>query len=288
MDAIALYEWPLRISWLTWLVVERPCSSQRFDPLAVPPRVIFCTPTQLIHLITGQAVDNDKMASEGKVVLTYDDITIRQSDYDCIASPSGWLNDIAISFWLNYLTRDWWRARTHEVFVIYPEISQLLKSPLNINEVKSIIESTGIKEKFASLKLILIPINDMSVESTSAGGTHWSLLIYLPVRKIAVHYDSHGDSNMAHAKRVYSRLMDALELEAPQLTAGECTQQSNCHDCGIHVCANSQALCKLCLGTRDHFDKGLISVATKEFIQQYRNQMVETLDKFIQESKSSE
>ena len=227
------------------------------------------------------------MASEGKVVLSYDDITIRQSDYDCISSPTGWLNDIAISFWLNYLTRDWWKARTHEVFVIYPELSQLLKSPLDDIEVKSIIESTGIKEKYPSLKMILIPINDMSVESTSVGGTHWSLLIYLPVRKIAVHYDSHGNSNMPDAKKVYNRLVKALEIEPSELVQGECVQQSNCYDCGIHVCANSQALCKLCLGTRDHFDKGLISVATQQFIQQYRHQMVETLDKFIQEGASS-
>lgn len=219
------------------------------------------------------------MASEGAVVLSFHDVLIRQSDFNCLDSPSGWLNDIIISFWFEYLAKDLFEKYSRHLFVLYPEISQVLKSSLDTSEIKFIIESTGINDSLSSLKLILVPVNDMSASSSSVGGSHWSLLAYSPQKKLALHFDSHGSSNFEHAKLIYQRLMSCLSLKPSKLFPGECVQQSNCHDCGIHVCANAQALCQLNLVDEADSDQTVMNIANEECIKSFRRKMIQIVNK---------
>lgn len=218
------------------------------------------------------------MASVGEVVLSYHDVLIRRSDFDCLSSPSGWLNDIIISFWFEYLKQDLYKNKSNDLFIIYPELSQMLKSSLDELEIKCIIESTGVMDLLPKLKLILVPINDMSTESTSVGGSHWSLLAYLPQKKSAFHYDSHGTSNMSHANLIYNRLMCCFSQKPCKIISGDCIQQSNCFDCGIHLCANAEALCKLYLENCETH-KTIIELASKDVIKNFRSRMVQVIHK---------
>ncbi|XP_074603547.1 sentrin-specific protease 8-like [Brevipalpus obovatus] len=224
------------------------------------------------------------MASEGKTVLSYHDVLLRQSELTILQSNQ-WLNDVIISFWFEYLQHEVFGEFKDVISFIAPEMVQFLKSaspefsangcPISVDEIKSMLEPLQLSSK----RIIFFPISDSPINSTSVDGSHWSLLVYLTqsgetnatddsIQQSSSttlgrfeHYDSFtGSVNHTHASAVRNVMSSILitgsflgksEEEEDDVTTShtlmvemECTQQVNGFDCGVHVLCNCEAVCR--------------------------------------------
>ena len=93
-------------------------------------------------------------------------------------------------------------------------------------------------------RVIYLAINDNS--NHTAGGTQWSLLVYLQNKNGFFHYDSYGSSNSFHAKQVAEKLEAFLGRKGNKLAFVEekAPAQQNSYDCGMYVICNTEALCQ--------------------------------------------
>ncbi|XP_054627964.1 sentrin-specific protease 8 isoform X2 [Dunckerocampus dactyliophorus] len=144
------------------------------------------------------------------VVLSYQDSLLRRSDVSLLEGPN-WLNDQIIGFAFEYLAE---------------ELAMFLE-PLDL----------------ASRRWVFLAVNDNS--NQTAGGSHWSLLVYHHNSNHFAHYDSQHCSNSLHARRIASKLetvlgagRKALFVEEPSPT------QHNSYDCGMYVICIAEALCE--------------------------------------------
>lgn len=179
--------------------------------------------------------------NEDKVVLSFSDSLIRQSDLKLLEGPH-WLNDRVISFYFEYLYEKEFDSSNKLVF-ISPEVSQFLKMATSKEELLVFFDPLNLEEK----DLIILPVND-SNDPDRPGGSHWSLLMFSRQAQQFFHFDSSLGLNSGSARQLSSKthqyLMSKLQLEnrfplkfKEVMTA---TQQSNGHDCGIHVLCNAQ------------------------------------------------
>ena len=219
------------------------------------------------------------MASDGQVVLSYHDTLIRQGDLDLLQDGK-WINDNIISFWFEYLENNVYADVSQFLTLVSPQVAQFLKSLAMSrassarDELLSLLESMGISSPLK--KLVLLPVNDHKTESLSMGGTHWSLLAFLPRNESFEHYDSFsGSVNRIHAEHVVRGICSALNYSDDDdvdidLTEMQVTQQQNSYDCGIHLMVNAEGICRqLFRGVSDH----IADIASSKAIQETRQQL---------------
>ena len=115
------------------------------------------------------------------IVISYHDSVLRQSDLALLSAPN-WLNDQIISFFYEYLNND--EISDPRIGYIDPSLVQLVKLCQEPFEADAMLQSLDLSSK----EVILIPINDE--QSTHAGGTHWSLLVWFKEQEKLVHYNS--------------------------------------------------------------------------------------------------
>lgn len=77
-------------------------------------------------------------------------------------------------------------------------------------------------------------------DQVSAGGTHWNLIVYSKPENTFFNFDSCGSFNYYPSKKLIEIMKKALGITEAQSISGECLQQSNCYDCGIHVICNAE------------------------------------------------
>ncbi|XP_010217101.1 PREDICTED: sentrin-specific protease 8 [Tinamus guttatus] len=173
------------------------------------------------------------------VVLSYMDSLLRQSDV-ALLDPPNWLNDHIIGFAFEYFACDQFQEFCDQVSFIGPEVAQFIKCATSQEEVAAFLQPLDLVHK----KLLFLPINDNS--NQTAGGTHWSLLVYFRDKKSFAHYDSHSKSNSAHAKQVAKKLEAFLGRKGGKVTFVEekAPAQQNSYDCGMYVICNTEALCQ--------------------------------------------
>ncbi|XP_069480758.1 sentrin-specific protease 8 [Ambystoma mexicanum] len=192
------------------------------------------------------------------VVLSYVDSLLRQSDVSLL-DPPNWLNDRVIGFAYEYFASEQFRDCAEQVCFVSPEVVQFIKFASSAEEVTMFLEPLALPQK----RLVLLAINDNSNET--AGGTHWSLLVYLRDNGCFVHYDSYSGNNSVHARQVAAKLERFLgdgtfvEEEAPA--------QQNSYDCGMYVICITEALCEEYLRGRH---KPLLQILTPPYITQKR------------------
>lgn len=92
--------------------------------------------------------------------------------------------------------------------------------------------------KFSEQQLIFIPLNNNSDPTRVAGGSHWSLLVYVKNLNRFLYYDSMNDNNLSDSKRMASKL---AFLQNPKdlrnlVEIKKTPQQKNGYDCGVYVC----------------------------------------------------
>lgn len=172
------------------------------------------------------------------VVLSYMDSLLRRSDVSLLDPPS-WLNDRVIGFAFEYFAHGRFPGCSDRVCFVSPEVTQFIKCAGDRAEVAAFLEPLGLPAKTA----VFLAVNDNG--GPAAGGTHWSLLVYLRERAGFLHYDSHGASNAAHARRVAAKLEAFLGAEGRlAFLEEEAPAQQNSYDCGMYVICIAEALCR--------------------------------------------
>lgn len=145
-----------------------------------------------------------------------------------------WLNDQIIAFYFLYLEQHVFKSSSEKFLFVPPAITQLIKmSPAE--ETKDLLETLNPRNK---KKVIFFAVNDN--ESTHAGGSHWSLLVFSRPELAFFNFDSIPGHNRATTKRIVNLLRLGLNCSTAAYQDQACSQQSNHYDCGIHLLVNAE------------------------------------------------
>ncbi|CAG4951958.1 unnamed protein product [Colias eurytheme] len=178
------------------------------------------------------------------VVLSFHETLLHQSDVELLTGPH-WLNDTIISFYFEYLEKVKF-SDSNDILFVSPEVTQCIKM-VSTEEIKIFLEPLNIEAK----KFVFFALNDNSSPDT-AGGSHWSLLVYSKVENCFFHLDSSSGSNHNVAWDFASHLMTYLSrADLINFVDKECVQQSNGYDCGIHVICNTERLAEFARSHRE-------------------------------------
>ena len=175
------------------------------------------------------------------VYLSYGDSVLRMSDLDILRSNQ-WLNDRIIGFYGEYCQLDKFRGKG--ICFIAPEVTQCLKL-MDGKELSIILEPLDLDTK----SQLLFPLNN-NQDPESAGGSHWSLLVFSMVTKTFHHLDSSEGFNDPEARMFSSKLSQYFKV-TPKLIRTNVTQQSNGWACGNHCLYNLHQAASLCVGGQD-------------------------------------
>lgn len=178
------------------------------------------------------------MVETNRVILNFHNSLLRESDVHLLTGPR-WLNDQIISFYLEYLEKCVYPNDDRMLFVS-PEVVQCLKF-VTRSEMNIFLEPLRATQK----QFIFLPLNDNN--EVKAGGNHWSLLVFSRPEQTFIYYDSisGGAATLRSLRAFLIELGSAIGCPEFDVRHGECTQQTNSYDCGIHV------LCTIdCLANR--------------------------------------
>lgn len=172
------------------------------------------------------------------VVLSYQDSLLRRSDVELLDGPH-WLNDQVIGFAFEYFTTERFRCLGDKLCFISPEVTQFIKYATSQEELAIFLEPLML----GSRRWVFLAVNDNS--NQTAGGTHWSLLLFQRDNSRFSHYDSQSGSNSLHARRIAAKLEAFLGVRGKVAFVEEQgPSQQNCYDCGMYVIGNAEALCE--------------------------------------------
>lgn len=172
------------------------------------------------------------------VVLSYRDSLLRRSDVSLLEGPH-WLNDQVIGFAFEYFSAERFRVLGETIIFISPEVTQFIKYASSHEELAVFLEPLGLPSRH----WVFLAVNDNS--NQTAGGSHWSLLVYHHHSSQFSHYDSQNGSNSLHACRIASKLEPFLCGRRKAVFVEEpCPAQQNSYDCGMYVICIAEALCE--------------------------------------------
>ncbi|XP_028294904.1 sentrin-specific protease 8 [Gouania willdenowi] len=174
------------------------------------------------------------------VVLSYQDSLLRRSDVSLLEGPH-WLNDQVIGFAFEYFaTERFFGVLGNALIFISPEVTQFIKCSSCKDELSIFLEPLDL----ASRRWVFLAVNDNSDQT--AGGTHWSLLLYHHSSNHFAHYDSQRSSgNAVHARCIATRLEPFLGSSSKaSFTEEPSPSQQNSYDCGMYVICIAEALCE--------------------------------------------
>ncbi|KAF6719038.1 Sentrin-specific protease 8 [Oryzias melastigma] len=172
------------------------------------------------------------------VVLSYQDSLLRRSDVSLLEGPY-WLNDQVIGFAFEYYAAERFRVLGGAVIFISPEVTQFIKCASCPDELALFLEPLNL----TAHSWVFLAVNDNS--NQTAGGSHWSLLLYHHSSNHFAHYDSQNGSNSLHARRIATKLEPFLGAGRKALFKEEpCPPQQNSYDCGMYVICIAEALCE--------------------------------------------
>ncbi|XP_077450503.1 sentrin-specific protease 8 [Stigmatopora argus] len=192
------------------------------------------------------------------VVLSYQDSLLRRSDVTLLEGPH-WLNDQIIGFAFEYFATERVGVLGESVVFVSPQVTQFIKCASCPEELAMFLDPLDLPSRC----WIFLAVNDNSEQS--AGGSHWSLLVYHHKSNHFSHYDSQNGSNSPHARRIASKLEPVLGAGKKATFVDEPSpEQQNSYDCGMYVICIAEALCE---------DPQLaLQNLTPDFIQQKRSE----------------
>lgn len=148
-----------------------------------------------------------------------------------------WLTDNVISFWEEYLEREYLSKYEHSnIVLLRPSMSFMLLQTPDPRTLRDALPN------FSKTTHIFLPINDCRNVTEAEGGTHWSLLLVSLVDHIAFHYDSLPPGNRMEAYTVTMKLVTLLNCPIRFVALEDSPQQENSSDCGVFVCLNMRCL----------------------------------------------
>jgi sentrin-specific protease 8 len=228
-------------------------------------------PSQYIYQIKVQLSMTRK---EDVVVLSYFDCLIRESDLKILQS-NGWLNDAIISFYFVYLEQELFKDHSQLLFV-GPEVTQCLKESPS-SEIPIFLDPLEAQIK----DYIFMAVND---SGKSAGGSHWSLLVYSRLKKRFYHFDSSTHSNHHSAVKLARNIGNYLNSTSEgNFEEMVCLQQDNSYDCGIYLICNLENL------AHHVTTHGILESAPfikKDVVANMRNKLLELIAEQVEKSQN--
>ncbi|KAL9959534.1 hypothetical protein ACROYT_G032864 [Oculina patagonica] len=156
-----------------------------------------------------------------------------------------------------------------DVVFISPDVTQFVKLGQGI-EIGIFLEPLNLP----SQKLVFFAVND-NESKLSAGGSHWSLLMYNRQTNSFHHYDSSSSYNTSAARSLAKNVEPFLTAkENPSFVEDRCPQQQNSYDCGIYVICITEELCKTFLGKAETL---LSDTVTVEDVRRKRKALKELI-----------
>jgi sentrin-specific protease 8 len=191
-----------------------------------------------------------------KIILSFHDSCLYESDVDILRSETSWLNDRIITFYFEYLQHEIYESKdilligeflfwfkilitdlSHQTGSEVTQAIKMMQDPDSINSI--FLEPLDI----ASRQFLIFVINDN--EKNAAGGSHWSLLVYSKKDHKFFHFDSATSSNYGACSALVKIIKSCLKLpKEEKCEQVECLQQSNSYDCGIFVLCHVDLVCK--------------------------------------------
>ncbi|XP_031844910.1 sentrin-specific protease 8 [Nomia melanderi] len=152
-----------------------------------------------------------------------------------------------------------------------PELTQLLKLT-EPSQYNIFLDSLNALE----CKCVFFPLNNCESRE-SAGGSHWSLLLYCKEEKTCYHFDSCKGCNYA-AKFARNVLNYMLGNDEPnkKFLEPNCPQQDNGYDCGLYVLCLTDIITEYVLKTGRV--SGCDYSQTKSFVSKKRAQLLHLID----------
>ncbi|XP_054267421.1 sentrin-specific protease 8-like [Macrosteles quadrilineatus] len=213
---------------------------------------------------------------EDVVVFSYYDCIIRESDLKILQS-NGWLNDAIISFYFVYLEQELFRNH-NELLFIGPEVTQCLKESPS-SEIPIFLDPLEAQHK----DFIFMAVND---SGKSAGGSHWSLLVYNRLENKFYHLDSSSHTNyqpaLKLARNVGNYFSPSSEVNLEEMTS---LQQDNSYDCGIYLICNLENLAHH-VTTHGHLEQ--VPFIKKDIVVNMRNELLEIISEQVEKSKNQD
>ena len=203
-------------------------------------------------------------------VLSYGDCLIRKSDV-AILNSCQWLNDQIIGFFFEYCQTELFKDS--RLSFVGPEVTQFIKI-VNQSEIAMFLDPLDIHSQNA----IFFAVNS-NTNPDLAGGSHWSLLVYLKITNTFHHFDSSRGFNSQAARILAKRLNRYLiPRNEVNLIEADALQQNNGYDCGIHCIVNAEHVA-------NHVKDGYSDFSTLPDIDQlkisfgrsYMNQLISSL-----------
>ena len=136
-----------------------------------------------------------------RVPLSYRDVVLSEEDLRSL-NGGEWISDGIIAFWFGHLAEVVYQDN-HDILFIPPSVTQALKQGLT-DLFSNTIESLNIGQR----KYVLMAVNNN--KSDKAGGSHWSLLVYMVKDDLWLHYDSMEDLNLKEAQTLLSRMQEYI------------------------------------------------------------------------------
>ncbi|EYE93216.1 Ulp1 protease family protein [Aspergillus ruber CBS 135680] len=175
------------------------------------------------------------MLSPDDAYLSYHDIRLTREDMQTLKND--WLTDNVISFWEEYLEREFLvQYNTSNIVLLRPSMSFMIlqtPNPLSLREALP---------DFTHTTHVFLPINDCRNVTEAEGGTHWSLLLISIVDGVAFHYDSLPPGNHWEANTATRKFSILLNRPFQFVALRDSPLQENGSDCGVFVCLNMRHL----------------------------------------------
>ncbi|XP_001605290.1 sentrin-specific protease 8 [Nasonia vitripennis] len=179
---------------------------------------------------------------ENDLILSYHDCILRRDDVNLLNGPY-WLNDAVIGFYFEYLGQKYIEASSKLLF-ISPELTQLLKLT-DPHEYPIFLDPIEAKKK----EFIFFPVNDCNSRNT-AGGSHWSLMVFSKTERTCFYFDSSYGLNTSVARDFSKGVMSyLLDKGTGQFVEVNCPQQENGYDCGLFVLCYADIITEFVLKT---------------------------------------
>uniref|UniRef100_A0AC34QVW6 Ubiquitin-like protease family profile domain-containing protein n=1 Tax=Panagrolaimus sp. JU765 TaxID=591449 RepID=A0AC34QVW6_9BILA len=162
-------------------------------------------------------------------VLSYEDIVLYQQDMVSL-NPRGWLTDNIIYFAAYFIHKLCSQRVKDEAAIVSPGITEIIKFiPLDDDVFKNL----GLSPS----RFLFFPVCDNKNPALIGGGTHWTLLVYDPIKREFYFFDCQRVRGIDEDIRfLVQQLEKILKLDNNSpIRAPLCPQMKTAGDCGLFV-----------------------------------------------------
>ncbi|XP_033127300.1 sentrin-specific protease 8-like [Anneissia japonica] len=198
-----------------------------------------------------------------QIVLSYHDSLLRQSDLSLLQLGQ-WLNDNVLGFVFEYFEKEKFFNFANKATFVSPQVTQFIKFAGD-DELGVFLSPLELKTK----ELVFSFINDN--QTRSAGGTHWSFMLFHRRLHKFQHYDSLHNMNASVARKISEKLLPYLGVnERTTFVNEKCPQQQNYYDCGLFAVSVAEYLCQVHLLNEK---QSLKSIVTQDSVTKKRDEI---------------